>query len=470
MERREFLKAGMMAAGVPFMFGGCRSFCGNSKINVAIIGCGRISTEFEVPCVLARKDIARIVAVCDLDMKRAKLTAERIEREYADGTKIRIYKDYKEVCAQTDVDAVMICLPDFWHALVATTAICSRKAVWLQKPFAQTILEGRILANLAKRYKTVFQVGSQQRSWSQFQAAVNAVRSGALGDVRRVEVGLGIDPPGGSSAPQKVPPTFDYQTWLGPTDPSAPYCESRCHSQTNQTARPGWIELMPYGWGMITNWGAHHLDIARWGLGAAGPEGVSGVCSWLDTSGGRLWNVHEHYDLHFSFNGGRTDVHVSDNFQNGVKFVGKNGDWIFCTRGAFKVTPTDPDPVVKPGELGPLEASRPELMPKMWTMKKSCLQLHVDDWLEAILADDPAQTATNAEEGHLSTALSSLGMMCMELGRGRKDGFSLDWDVKRETTGKPECDALMKPFASGKFDLKVNLAEFGLDYDNVLKG
>ena len=136
MQRREFIKTAAMAAGLPFTFGGCRSFRGNSKIHVAIIGCGRISTEFEVPGVLNRPDIARIVAVCDLDMKRARQTAEHVEREYADGTKIRIYKDYKEVCSQSDVDAVMICVPDFWHALVATTAICSRKAVWLQKPFA----------------------------------------------------------------------------------------------------------------------------------------------------------------------------------------------------------------------------------------------------------------------------------------------------------------------------------------------
>ena len=468
MDRGEFIKAGIAAAGVPALIGGCRSFGGNSKINVAVIGCGRISTEFEVPCVLERADIARIVAVCDLDMKRAKLTADRIEKEYADGTKIRIYKSYKEVCAQEDIDAVMICLPDFWHALVATTAICARKAVWLQKPFSQTIREGRILANLAKRYGTVFQVGSQQRSWSQFQAAVKAVQSGVLGEVKRVEVGLGKDPPGGSSAPEKVPATFDYETWLGPTDPSAPYCESRCHSQTKQSARPGWIELMPYGWGMITNWGAHHLDIARWGLGAVGPESVSGTCTWLDTSGGKLWNVHEHYDLHFAFNGGRTDVHASDKYQNGIKFVGEKGDWIFCTRGAFKVTPTDPDPVVKPGELGPLEASRPEVLPKMWTMKKKCLQLHVDNWLEAILADDPSMTVTNAEEGHRSTALSSLGMMCMDLGRGRKDGFSFDWDARRETSGKEWIDAFMKPFASGRFDLNVNLAEFGLKMSDVI--
>ena len=469
MNRRNFL-GGMLAAGsAPLLFNGCYGFCGNSKINVAVIGCGRISTEFEVPGVLARKDIARIVAVCDLDRKRSRLTADSIEREYADGTKVRIYSDYKEVCAQPDIDAVMICVPDFWHALIATTAICSRKAVWLQKPFAQTIREGRLLANLAERYHTVFQVGSQQRNWSQFQAAVKAVQSGVLGGIRRVEVGLGTDPAGGSSVQQTVPATFDYDTWLGPTDHSVPYNESRCHSQIDQRARPGWIELMPYGWGMITNWGAHHLDIARWGLGAVGPESVFGTCTWLDTSNGRLWNVHGSYDLHFSFNKGKTDVHASNKYQNGVKFIGEKGDWIFCARGAFKVTPTDPDPVVKPGEMGPLEASSPAFLPKMWKMKKSCMQTHVDDWLEAIVANDPSATATNAREGHLSTALSSLGMMCMELGRGKKDGASLSWDCAKETTGNAGYDKLMTPFANGRFNLDVNLAEFGLKFEDAVR-
>ena len=468
MNRRNFL-GGMLAAGsAPLLFNGCCGFCGNSKINVAVIGCGRISAEFEVSGVLARKDIARIVAVCDLDRKRSRLTADRIEKEYADGTKIRVYADYKEVCAQADIDAVMICVPDFWHALIATTAICSRKHVWLQKPFTQTIREGRLLANLAKRYGTVLQVGSQQRSWSQFQAVVGAVRAGVLGDIRRVEVGLGIDPPGGSSAVQPVPPTFDYATWLGPTDPTAPYSESRCHPQGN-LGRPGWIETMPYGWGMITNWGAHHLDIARWGLNALGPESVCGTCTWLDTSGGKLWDAHEHYDLHFAFNGGKTDVHASDKYQCGVKFVGEKGDWLWCARGAARVTSSDPIPELKPGELGPLEASRPALLPKMWKMAKPQMQLHVENWIEAIRASDPSLTVTNAEEGHRSTALSSLGMMCMELGRGKKGGASLSWDAVHETTGNAEYDKMMTPFARGKFDLKVNLSEFGLNYDESLK-
>ena len=246
--RRGFI-GGMLAAGsAPLLFGGCAGlFKGNSRINVAVIGCGRISNEFEIPCVLARKDIARIVAVCDLDSRRRDFAAEKIEKAYADGTKVLRLHDYKEVCARADVDAVMICLPDFWHALVATTAICSGKAVWLQKPFTQTIVEGRLLSNLAKKYSTVVQVGSQQRSWNQFQAVCKAVQSGVIGKVKRVEVGLGIDVAGGCRKAEPVPATFDYETWLGPTDHNVPYNWTRCHSQdlNHVSDRPGWIQLAP---------------------------------------------------------------------------------------------------------------------------------------------------------------------------------------------------------------------------------
>ena len=471
--RRSFIKSVLAAGSAPLLFNGCvGAFLANRRINVAIIGCGRISSLLEIPCVLHRTDVARIVAVCDLDSLRCDFAAEKIEKAYADGTKICRYHDYKEVCARADVDAVMICLPDFWHALVATTAICSGKAVWLQKPFTQTILEGRLISNLAKKYGTVMQVGSQQRSWSQFQGVCNVVRAGVIGKVKRVEVGLGIDKPGGIAAAESVPSTFDYDTWLGPTDHSVPYNWTRCHTQDlNRIGdRPGWIQLAPYGWGMITNWGAHHLDITRWGLGTLGPESVSGTCKWMDCAGGKLWNVHTNYDLHYAFNKGFTDVHVCDRYQNGVKFIGENGDWLFCTRGAVKVTPSDPEPEVKPGFLPPLAVSEPSLLPKLAPMKADAKQCHVDDWLAAVLANDPMLTETNAEGGHRSTSMCSLGQMCMELGRGKKDGFSIDWDIVAESTGNAAVDALMKPFASGKFDLKVNLAEFGLDFNDVMKG
>ncbi len=474
MNRRGFIK-GISYAAAPLVLPGCTAltFSSNEKIRVAVIGLGRIATSFEIPGILARPDLARIVAVCDLDSRRVDFAKANIEKAYREkgfaGYTVSTSADYKEICARKDVDAVMLCLPDFWHALVASTAICSGKAVWLQKPFTQTIKEGRLIANLAKRYNTVMQVGSQQRSWNQFQGVCEAVQKGVIGKVKSVEVGIGLDKAGGSSAAEPVPATFDYATWLGPTDPTVPYNWTRCHSQdlSKITSRPGWIQLAPYGWGMITNWGAHHLDIARWGLGAVGPEAVCGTCGWMDMSGGKLWNVHTTYDLHYSFNKGFTDVHVCNKYPNGVKFIGENGDWLFCRRGAVKVTASDPD--VKPGKFPPLAASRKELMPKLKPMKAAATQNHVDNWLEAVKANDPSMTVTNALGGHLSTAMCSLGQMCMELGRGKKS-YSLKWDVEKETTGDAAADALMKPFARDKFDLKVNLAEFGLDFDEVMKG
>ena len=474
INRRGFI-GGMLATGTaPMLFSGCcTGFCASRKINVAVIGCGRISNSFEIPCVLKRKDIARLVAVCDLDSKRAAYSKDKIEQAYNDGAEIRVYKGYKELCAAPDIDAVMICLPDFWHALVATTAICSGKAVWLQKPFTQTIKEGRILANLAKKHNTVLQVGSQQRSWNQFEAVCRAVREGVIGDVRRVEVGIGIDKSGGSAAAQPVPANFDYETWLGPTDPTVPYNETRCHAQDTARigSRPGWIQLAPYGWGMITNWGAHHIDIMQWGLGKEleGPESVEGTCGWMDLSGGKLWNVHTGYDLHYSYNGGKTDVHVCDKYQNGVKFIGENGDWLFCTRGAAKVTASDPEPKVMPGKLPPMAASRDVLLPKLRPMSGTAGEIHVSNWLEAIAASDPKATVTKAEVGHRSTSVCSLGQMCMELGRGKKSA-KVNWDWRKETTGDAEADSLMTPFARDKYDLRVNIREFNLDYDTVLKG
>ena len=478
MNRRGFLKGASLAAA-PLVLPGCTAltFSSNEKVRVAVIGLGRISSTFEIPCVLRRPDIAQIVAVCDLDERRLGFAKTKILMEYRrqgiDGYTVDAYHDYKEVCARKDIDAVMLCLPDFWHALVATTAICSGKAVWLQKPFTQTIKEGRLLANLAKKYNTVMQVGSQQRSWSQFQGVCNAVRQGVIGKVKRVEVGIGLDKSGGIAAAEPVPKTFDYATWLGPTDPTAPYNWTRCHTQDLKHIgdRPGWIQLAPYGWGMITNWGAHHLDIARWGLGSVGPEGVTGTCEWMDLSGGKLWNVHTTYDLHYSFNGGATDVHVCNKFQNGVKFIGENGDWLFCTRGAAKVTPSDPDVPLKPGHLPAMAASKNALLPVLPPRKEkeNAGQNHVDNWLAAVKAGDPKMTATNALGGHLSTAMCSLGQMCMELGRG-KPSYSLNWDPVKETTGNAAADALMKPFARDKYDLRVNLKEFGLDFDEVMKG
>lgn len=485
MNRRHFLAAST-AFAAPFFFTSCagarvRKFAANEKINVGVIGIGRISTGMDIPNAIKFTDLCRFTAVCDLDAKRLAHGVSFIKNQYkkylpGETVEVKAYADYHEMLADPSIDAVEICLPDHWHALVACAALAAGKHIWLQKPFAQTITEGRLIANLAKQQNRVVQVGSWQRSVEQFHRVCELVRNGRIGEIKRVEVGIGLDRAGGSSKVEPVPANLNYDMWLGPT-PGAdetPYNWTRVHNQdlTRIGDRPGWIQMAPYGWGMITNWGAHHIDIAQWGLGKddAGPESVTGTCEWMDTTGGKLWNVHTKYDLHYSYNGGKTELHVCDKHPMGIKFIGEKGDWLYCMRGAVKVTPSDPD-VPANGQMQPLMASKNKLLEKI---AKPEIALHTSkdhwkNWLEAVRAGDPSMTCTNAEEAQRSSTACCLGQMCMELSRGKKDA-SLAWNAATETTTSAEATKLMTPFARGKYNLPDELKRYGFSYDKVLRG
>ncbi len=408
-------------------------------INVGIIGCGRISTSMEMPGLFGLTDMARIVAICDLDSKRLAFSKDKIETEYkkrlkTDSYTIKTFAKYQDLLRDGGVDAVMVCVPDHWHALCAVECAIAGKDLWVQKPFSQTIHEGRILAEVVRQKGVILQVGSQQRSSKQFRTGCELVRNGRLGQIKRVEVGFGKDKDGGRKEEMPVPPNLDYNTWLGPT-PLAYYTEDRVHTQDTAKIgnRPGWIQMEPYGWGMITNWGAHHMDIVQWGLGTEdrGPLEVSGTCGWM-TEG--LWNAHKEFDLLYKYPN-NIDVSVCNKYTNGVRFIGDKG-WIFVSRGAAKVTASDP---TMPGTtLKALDASDPKLLEE--ALGSNALRLHVSDnhvkdWLLAIRSRTSA--VTNAEIGHRSTSVCTLGHLCM------KTGKTLKWDSKTETTDNAEANTLL---------------------------
>ena len=463
MNRRDFI-GGILAAGsAPIILPGCATgFAANEKVNIGVIGYGRIAHTMDVPSTIKFTELCRFTAVCDLDRDRREYGAAKIKEHYrrltgeADAP-VKVYADYRDLLADPSIDAVMLCVPDHWHAILATDAILAGKHVWLQKPFTQTIEEGRILRDLAIKKGTVLQVGSWQRSVRQFALVCELVQNGRIGEVKRVEVGCGCDKEGGSSARQAVPDGFNYEMWLGPTDETAPYNETRCHTRDLKKIgnRPGWIQLEPYGWGMITNWGAHQIDIAQWGLGKddSGPESVSGTCQWMKTDGGKLWNVHTRYDLHYSYNGGKTDVHVCDKYPMGIKFIGEKGEWLYCMRGAAKVTPSDPD-VPGNGKMQALMASKNKLLEPIADpeFKVRTSGNHFLNWLEGIRLGDPKHTVTNAWVAQRSATACNLGYMCMKLGR------TIEWDAKTETCRTPGAAALMKPFARGKYNLDRAIA------------
>lgn len=481
LSRRSFLQATLAAGAFPLLAKG--GVGANGKIAIGVIGYGRIAHTMDVPGVQRFTDRCVLTAVCDCDARRAAYGKKVIEERYAKrGIRqtVKTYGDYRELVADPAIDAVLLCLPDHQHALIATYCLLAGKHIFLQKPFAQTIQEGRAVANLATLRNRVVQVGAWQRSIPQFRKVVQLVRNGRLGKIARVEVGLGCDKAGGCRTPEPIPETFDFDAWCGPTDPTVPYNWTRCHNQDPKRIgdRPGWIQLAPYGWGMITNWGAHHLDITAWGL-KRDPSSVRGTCAWMDLSGTKLWNVHTTYDLHYDCGG--TDVHVCDKFQMGVKFIGENGDWLWCTRGAMKVTPSDPDPKVAPGQLGPIAASRPTLLADLTpseivddalahgTERFRSTSDHYLNWLEAIAREDPQYTVCDAEGAHRSTAFCSLGHMCMERGRGKQGGTTLAWDAARETTGDAEADKLLTPLARGQYDLRRAFAGTAYAYEKMIK-
>ena len=465
--RRSFLQSMLAAGTAPMLFNGCVTrFTANSKINIGVVGFGRIAHSMDVPRTIKHTDRCRFTAVCDLDAKRRAYGAKFIEDWYAknrgEAAVVAQYADYHMMFADPSIDAVMLCVPDHWHAILATDAILAGKHIWLQKPFTQTIHEGRILADLARRNHRVVQVGSWQRSVSQFARVCELVRNGRLGEIREVEIGIGCDKEGGSSVRQDVPAGFDFETWCGPTNPSVVYNETRCHAQdlAKIDDRPDWIQLAPYGWGMITNWGAHHLDIAQWGLGKDldGPDSVWGTCEWMNTDGGKLWNVHTHYDLHYSYNRGRTDVHVCDKFPMGIKFINAKGEWLYCMRGEA-VTASDPKSSVG-GKMQPLMASDVKLLEKI---EKPEIRLrtsndHWLNWLEGIAREDPSYTVTNAEEAQRSSTVCCLGQMCMKLKR------EIVWDAKTETSPTSGTKALMRPFSRGKFNLDAAATIIGKEW------
>ena len=215
MNRRDFL-VGTGAFAAPLILNGCCGcFKANEKINVGVVGIGRISTTMDIPNTIVHTDLCRFTAVCDLDSKRLMHGVKFIKEQYRKLTgeanaPVKAYADYRDLMADPSIDAVMICIPDHWHALVAVEALLAGKHIWLQKPFAQTVQEGRIIAEVARRKGLVVQVGSWQRSVYQFMLVCELVRAGRIGAVKRVEVGVGLDKSGGSSAVEPVPENLNY--------------------------------------------------------------------------------------------------------------------------------------------------------------------------------------------------------------------------------------------------------------------
>jgi predicted dehydrogenase len=398
-----------------------------NRINIGAIGNGRISRVHDLPG-LWKYDTARIMTVCDLDASRVEDAKTLVNGYYAKKTGkpydgVTTYRDYRELLANRDVDAVVISTPDHWHAIIAIHAVEAGKDVYLQKPASLTIAEGRTLSDAVHRSGRIFQIGSQQRSSPQFRYAAELVRNGRIGQLKTVEVGLPGDPSGDEEPDMPVPQNLNYDMWLGST-PVVPYTEKRVHPRTGYD-RPGWLRCEQFGAGMITGWGAHHIDSAHWGMNAeyTGPIEVWGSAEFPKKG---LWDVHGPFRTEAVYADGVRMI-VSGDFPNGIKFVGTEG-WVFVSRGNETVTASDPGMAIsKLKDTQALASSDPKIITSVIGPDEIHLYESKDqhgNWLECVRSRQ--QPIAPVEVAHRACSACLIHHMAMKAKR------KLFWDPMKE--------------------------------------
>jgi predicted dehydrogenase len=419
MKRRKFIRnATATAAGafviptiVPSSVFGANA--PSNKIHVAQIGCGRIAKDHDTAETLKYAQ-AQFVAVSDVDTKRMQDSKKRIEGYYNEkngsdnAADIKMYQDYRELLADKNVDAVLISTPDHWHSQPAIEAALAGKDIYLQKPTSLTVEEGRMLSDIVNRTGVILQMGTQQRSSSQFRRAAELVRNGRIGKIHTVKIGLPGDPGGPVFETGPIPSNLNFDMWLGST-PMVEYKEKLVHPQ-NDYSRPGWLRHENYGAGMITGWGQHHYDSAAWGMDTehTGPVSVEAIAEFPKSGD---WNVHGDFMVKHEYENGIT-VLTSGGFPNGIRYEGDLG-WIFVTRGAYRATASDPIPE---GSTKALNASSDEILKSEIgenEIKLYVSEEHHGDWLNAIKTRQ--QPICTVEVGHRSCTVCLISHIAMKI-------------------------------------------------------
>jgi predicted dehydrogenase len=424
--RRAFLGQSALASAAGWAFptiipgsalGLSRRPAPSNRITVAVIGTGNQGFN-DIGSFLA-DDRVQLVAVCDVNRESpgywegkigGREPARRlVDKHYAAKKAPETHRacestaDFREILGRHDIDAIEICTPDHWHALMVVEACKARKDIYCQKPLSLTIAEGRVMCYAVNRSKVVFQTGSQQRSNPRFHRACELVRNGRIGDLRTVRVGMptgraDYSGTGDRKKPEPVPAGFDYNTWLGPA-PDAPYAPARCHVNFR------WI--YDYSGGQVTDWGGHHPDCAQWGMGTelTGPIEIRNAKGVFPPD--ELWNTATEYTFEAVYENGITMI-VSNKERTGVTFEG--------TEGKIRV---DREKI----EADPSSLLDSKIGPDGIHLYKS--DNHFRNFIDCVISRQP--TAAPVEVAHRSITICHLGNIAMRLNRDK-----LRWDPRTE--------------------------------------
>lgn len=382
------------------------------------LGVGSIGLRYQ-GSVIANKAAmyGDIVAVCDVD-KNVRDTAKA-----AFGSTPRDFENYQDLLARKDVDVVTIGTPDHWHTKMIIDACRAGKDVYCEKPLTLTIDEGKVLRDVVKETGRVVQVGSWQRSDSRFRLAVEMVRAGRIGKLQRVDVVLGKNKVGGPFSRKPVPGNFNWDLWQGQT-PDVPYLEERSH----YTFR-WWYE---YSGGQMTDWGAHHLDIAQWAINSL-PVEIEGTAKYPTVENG--FNVAVDFNATYRY---ANDVlmTVSDTGRNGIMLTGDKGR-IFVNRGTISGAPVealanDPLPRDKHVVYDFDNVYRPERAGKL-----EAIVNHMGNFFDCV--EHRRTPISDVESQHRSVSTCHLGNIAMRV------GHKVQWNPETERfVGDADADKLLK--------------------------
>jgi predicted dehydrogenase len=323
LSRRDFVSGAAAAIGLPLIvssaaLGDEKKDPASERITLGFIGVGMMNRG-HLGHFLGTKDV-QVVAVCDVDTKRRDHAKKMVEDRYGKENKSGQYKgcdayvDFHELLGRKDIDAVVIATPDHWHAIPVLEACKAKKDIYCEKPLSLTIHEAKAMMDAARKYERVFQVGSQQRSSNEFRLACELVRSGKIGKVERVMVNVGAPSKPCDLPEEKLEDGLDWERWLGPA-PKRPY-NSVLSPRGIHNHFPNWRLYREYSGGMMTDWGAHHFDIAQWGLGMdeSGPVEITPPEDPKEEKGVR-----------YRYDNGVVVVH-NPGGARGVLFVGTEGE------------------------------------------------------------------------------------------------------------------------------------------------
>ncbi|MGO8837328.1 MAG: Gfo/Idh/MocA family protein [Limisphaerales bacterium] len=448
LNRRRFLKKAGAAMVLPLILPGCatgpsRSSRPSNRVTLGVVGWGMQGPSNTRSFLF--QDDCQVVAACDLDKSHLQDAVDTINNHY-ENKDCKAYHDYRELMARTDIDAVMLAVPDHWHELVATEAARHKKDIYGEKPLAKTIAEQQAIVRAVQENKIIWQTGSWQRSQAPFRKAAEIVRNGLIGKVTHVEVGLpsghhdfaGTAPellkklgqpeedteylatvvPGTdawNAAVTDPPAELDYDMWIGP---------SQMEPDIKQRVHMNWRWNYNTGGGQLLDWIGHHCDIAHWGLGfdGSGPSEVEGKGDFPPASA--IWNTCTKYrielqypeDITMTIAGGHPDI------RSGTKWIGTEG-WVWVDRGGFEGS--NPD-----------WKKHKNLPDKYRKLKLYESSNHQRNFLDCVKSRQP--TITPVETAHHSAIPGHLGLISMLVGR------KIRWNVADEIIiDDPEASKLL---------------------------